>query len=69
LGGEAGQIRQFDGRWAVKRQHWRGHLIGHDEKNVLALHVIAAFHVEYLCESAAIEHGFHAFSGKARAGQ
>jgi hypothetical protein len=41
-------------------------LIGHDEKNVLALHVIAAFHVEYLCESAVIEDGSHASFGKAR---
>jgi hypothetical protein len=59
LGGEAAQIRQFDGRRAVERQHWRGHLIGHDEKNVLALHVIAAFHSGCLCESAAIEDGTH----------
>jgi hypothetical protein len=44
-------------------------LIGHDEKNVLALHVIAAFHSEYLCESAAIEHVIHAVCGKAHAGQ
>jgi hypothetical protein len=44
-------------------------LIGHDEKNVLALHVIAAFHSEYLCDIAAIEHGVHAPSGKACAGQ
>jgi L-alanine-DL-glutamate epimerase-like enolase superfamily enzyme len=69
LFGEAGKIRQFDRRRAVERQHWRGHLIGHDEKNILALHVIAAFHSEYLCDIAAIEHGVHALSGKARAGQ
>ena len=69
FGGEAAEIGQFDGRRAVERQHWRGHLIGHDEKNILALHVIAAFHSEYLCESAAIEHVAHAICGKAHARQ
>jgi hypothetical protein len=44
-------------------------LIGHDEKNVLALHVIAAFHSEYLCESAAIEHVTQPVCGKAHATQ
>jgi hypothetical protein len=44
-------------------------LIGHDEKNVLALHVIAAFHSEYLCESAVIENAAHESGGKAHARQ
>jgi hypothetical protein len=44
-------------------------LIGHDEKNIFALHVIAAFHSGYLCESAVIEHATHGICGKAHARQ
>jgi len=50
LCGEATEIRQLDRGRSVERQHRRGHLIGHDEKNVLALHGSSAFHRRCLCE-------------------
>ena len=50
LCGQAAQIWQLDRGRSIDRQHRRGHLIGHDEKNVLALHGASAFHRRCLCE-------------------
>ena len=47
---QAAEVGQLDRGRPVERQHRRGHLIGHDEKNVLALHGFSAFHRRCLCQ-------------------